>query len=288
MDTRPDAAPILENLAETHRSIVNTWECDENAHLNVQFYFKRFDEAARFFAAAHGGALDGAAPRVRHVRFHAELHVGATTRTLSGTIADGPFRGHVVHLLENLETGALAATALDTPSVTDDAHAVPAAAVARALPRGVEPEPALAMSGEAMLATGGLIAIRSIALPGECDAAGRLTEQFYVARFTDAAPHVWEHGGVTIQWLRQHNYGRVALEMKLTHHESARAGDGLVLYARPAAFSGKTFMMRHEMKRLSDGAPLVTVEVVAVILDLETRKTVALPATLGPDATDGR
>ncbi|MEQ9573278.1 MAG: hypothetical protein RLN95_14560, partial [Nitratireductor sp.] len=57
-------------------------------------------------------------------------------------------------------------------------------------------------------------------------------------------------------------------------------------YAHPAAFSGKTFRLRHEMKRLSDGAPLVTGEVVAVVLDLATRKTVALPATLCAGATD--
>ncbi|PSM17351.1 thioesterase family protein [Nitratireductor sp. StC3] len=287
MDTTAETAPTPAELAETHRAFVNTWECDENAHLNVQFYFKRIDEAARFFAATHGGALDGALPHVRHVRFHAELHVGAITRILSGTIADGPFRGYVVHLLENLETGALAATALDTPNGADGTRAVPAAAVARALPRGVEPEPAVPMPGEAVLAANGLIASRSIALPGECDAAGRLTEQFYVARFTDAAPHVWEQGGVTIRWLRRHNYGRVALEMKITHHQAARAGDGLLLYARPSAFSGKTFRLRHEMKRLSDGASLVTGEVVAVVLDLQTRKSVALPATLDTDSACG-
>ena len=32
---------------ETQRAFVNTWECDENDHLNVQFYWKRFGDAAQ-------------------------------------------------------------------------------------------------------------------------------------------------------------------------------------------------------------------------------------------------
>ncbi|QDZ00687.1 acyl-ACP thioesterase [Nitratireductor mangrovi] len=272
----------MNGAVESHRSFINTWECDENAHLNVQFYLKRFDEAARVFAFQQAGRpLDDALPRVRHVRYHAELFAGATTRTVSGTIADGPYQRHVVHRLFNLESGKLAATALDTPLPGFRGCAVNAADVERALPRGVEPAPATPMTAEEVLSAGGLCTSRSIALPGECDAAGALTEQFYVGRFTDAAPHVWEQGGVGIAWLTQNGLGRVALEMKITHHQPARAGDGLMLYSLPSAFSGKTFHLRHEMKRMADGAPLVTGEIIAVILDLKTRKTVPLPETAG-------
>ena len=34
---------------ETLKSYVNTWECDENDHLNVQFYFRFFEDAAGHF-----------------------------------------------------------------------------------------------------------------------------------------------------------------------------------------------------------------------------------------------
>lgn len=274
----------MAGLTETHRSFVNTWECDENAHMNVQFYFKRFDEAARFLSSAHGGAMDGPLPATRHVRFHAELPAAATTRILSGVIGDGPFVGHVVHVLENMETGMLSATALDAPSGLA-APGVAAGEVERALPRGLGAAPASPLSGEEVLARGGLLANRSIAQPAECDAGGHLLEQFHVARFTDAAPHVWEQGGVGIDWLRAMNHGRVALEMKITHHQPARAGDGLLLYSRPAPLSAKTFLLYHELKRLSDGAPIVTGEVVAVVMNLATRKTVPLPDTAGGRGT---
>ena len=42
------------SAVETLFSFVNRWECDENDHLNVQFYFSRFDEADRQFRLVTG------------------------------------------------------------------------------------------------------------------------------------------------------------------------------------------------------------------------------------------
>jgi acyl-CoA thioester hydrolase len=59
---------------ETLFSFVNCWECDENDHLNVQFYLARFEEADRQFRLLSGlsDALAGAR-RARHLRYHEEL-----------------------------------------------------------------------------------------------------------------------------------------------------------------------------------------------------------------------
>ncbi len=269
----------MSSFAESHRSFVNTWECDDNAHLNVQFYLKRFDEAARLFSGMCGGRIDGPLPRTRHVRFHAELHAGSTTRTRSAVIANGDFEGFGVHLMEDPVTGKLAASALDSPAGSlEPAFSVDADAVQAAMPRGVETSPATPVSGREILAGGGLVAHRSIVAPADCDAAGGMLEQSYVGRFTDGAPHVWEHAGVGIALLRARNLGRVALEMKITHHMAARPGDGLVLYSLPARSGGKTINLRHELVRFGDEAPVVTGEVVAIVLDLSTRKTVPLPS----------
>ncbi len=274
-----EGASGVAPFAETHRSFVNTWECDDNAHLNVQFYFKRFDEAARFFAGMRGGRIDGPLPRTRHVRYHSELHAGAITRTRSGVIANGPFEGHIVHLIDNLVTGKLAASAIDAPGeISSHDFLVPAEAVQNAIPRGVDAVPATPMTGEEMLARGGLISQRTIVAPAECDAAGDFMEQLYVGRFTDAAPHVWEQAGVGIALIQERKLGRGAREMKITHHTPARAGEGLVLYSLPSRSGGKTLYLRHELVRLGDEEPLVTGEVVAVLLDLATRRTVAMPS----------
>lgn len=268
----------LHDLVETHRSFVNTWECDENAHMNVQFYLKRFDEAARFFDMLSAGAAhDGPLPRDRHVRYHAELVAAATTLVRSAAIEDGPYAGRVVHFLEHAETGVLAATAIDAPSGLRHESRIGAAHVERALPRSAPSEPLRAFAPDRILARGGIVSNRSIVGSGECDARARMVEQCYVARLSDGAPHGWKCAGVDVEWLRERNLGRVAVEMKITHHAPAMAGDPLVLYTAPARAGEKTVKLRHEMVRASDGEAIASAEVVALILDLKKRKSIALP-----------
>ena len=267
----------MTDLLETHRSFVNTWECDENAHLNVQFYLKRFDEAAHFFDALSGGAgHDAPLPVSRHVRYRAELLSGQTTRVRSAVIADGPAAGWVLHLLDDPMSGTLCATAIDAPSGVEYRHRVTAEEAREALPRSIDLPPQMPLARERILEFGGLMAHRAIVPPAWCDAAGRMVEQHYVGMMSDAAPHVWDAAGVSIGWLKSKNYGRVAVEMKITHHRPIHAGDALELYSAPTAIEGKTVRLRHEILRL-DGEAVATSEVIALVIDLASRKSVPMP-----------
>ena len=263
-------------LIETHRSFVNTWECDENAHMNVQFYFKRFDEAARFFALAHGGDHLAGLPPVRHVRYHSELAAAQSTVIRSGIIGTGPLAGWVMHRMEEATTGRLAATAVEGPgapvsdALADEAETLPA------LPRSIDPNLRPGKNEAEMLAAGGLVAHRCIVTQGECDAKGRLTQQFHIARFTDGAPHLWDQSGISTNWLMQNGLGRVAVEMQIRHHNTAMAGDALILVSRTEAGKGKTIRLHHEIIRATDKAPIASGEVVGLVMDLKTRKSVRL------------
>lgn len=269
---------FVSGFLETHRSFVNTWECDDNAHMNVQFYFKRFDEAARFFAGMNGGDMAGALPRTRHVRYHAELHAGGIARMRSAIVADGRFSGYAVHILEDIENGRIAATALDAPAGFQAAgRRIHERDIELAAPKGIDPSPAEPMRPDEMLALGGFVSSRTIVQPMQCDVAGELLAQNFVGRLSDAAAHVWEETGIGIAKLRELGYGRVALEMKLTHHRPAKAGDALLIHSRAIHTGGKALQLHHEITRNSDGAPVATGQVVAVILDLKTRKSVAMP-----------
>ena len=271
----------MTGFLETHRSFVNTWECDDNAHMNVQFYFKRFDEAARFFAGMNGDHMGGPLPRTRHVRYHAELHAGGIARMRSAIVADGRFCGHAVHVLDDVENGRIAATALDAPTGFEVAgQQVSERDIALALPKGIDPSPAAPMRPVDVLSLGGFVSSRTIVQPMQCDVAGELLAQGFVGRLSDAAAHTWEMAGVGIARLRELGYGRVALEMKLTHHQPAKAGEALLIHSRAIPTGGKALQLHHEITRFSDGAPVATAQVVAVILDLKTRKSVAMP--LGP------
>lgn len=266
----------MSQLIETHRSFVNTWECDENVHMNVQFYMKRFDEAARFFALAHGGDHLAGLPPVRHVRYHSELAAAQSAVIRSGVIAEGPLAGRVVHRMEENATGRLCATALDGPGAPDSTAIADEAEAAPALPRSIDPAPRPGRTLEEMLAAGGLIVHRCILTPAECDAKGRLTQQFHIARFTDGAPHVWDHAGISTRWLNAKGLGRVAVEMQIRHHNPAMAGDALILVSRAETGEGKTIRLHHELIRATDGMPVASGEVVGLVMDLATRKSVKL------------
>lgn len=267
----------LTDLIETHRSFVNTWECDENDHLNVQFYLRHFDIAARFFDAVSAGAgHEGPLPRTRHVRYRAELRAGATVRVRSAEILDGPAAGHVAHFLEDAVTGALSATALDSPTGARHRDGVTELRAAEAMPRGIGLAPETPLSAGAIAGLGGLAASRAIVGWDWCGKDGTMREQFHVTMMSDAAAQVWNTAGVGQDWLEANGYGRVAVEMKLTHHTPARVGDALVLQAALTALEGKTVHLRHEIARL-DGAPVATGLVVALLLDHRTRRSVPMP-----------
>lgn len=62
-------------LVESLKSFVNRWECDENDHMNVQFYWTKFQTAALHFRLAAGlDDLPETARSSRHVRYHSEVH----------------------------------------------------------------------------------------------------------------------------------------------------------------------------------------------------------------------
>ncbi|MCC2112198.1 MAG: thioesterase, partial [Hyphomicrobiales bacterium] len=99
---------------ETARNFVNTWDCDENNHLNVQSYVGEFAVAEAQFRAAAGIAADALGlRRVRHVRYHRELVAGDYIDVESHFVVGGPHPAAIVHVMTEHTTGDLAATAID-------------------------------------------------------------------------------------------------------------------------------------------------------------------------------
>lgn len=260
------------DFIETHRSFVNTWECDENGHMNVQFYLRRFDEAARFMALSEGSGTDGALPALRSIRYHGELHAADITTIRTARVGAGELTGSLVHLMEDAATGALCATALDLPR-EPRAVASGVELPAPAAPRSYSAEPARPISAADLLARGGLVTHRRILQPADCDLRGEMLAQTYLSIGSDAAPHVWQHSGYGSAGLIRNGYGRIAVEMRLTHHRPGQAGEAVTMVSAPAEITGRTIRLHHELVRAADHSPLATLEVVAMLLDLSTRKS---------------
>lgn len=267
---------------DTLFSFINRWECDENDHLNVQFYFSRFEEADRQFRMETGlsDALAGSR-RLRHVRFHRELLLGEAIVVRSFVAFDGPHMLTVVHEMLTDE-GHLAATAIDGYSTAESAvrelrrrfKAVEMAMPDHALPRGLSAGyPVIKTTPDALFNTGAKIVNRSTVTARNLGPDGRADDELALARFTEGAPHVWNMTPMTSAWLRERGLGRVAVEMKLCWFGPLKAGDPLIVISGPVAASKSAFTFRHHLFETRASRLAAVCEVVALTMDLTTRKS---------------
>ena len=272
-------------MIETARGFVNSWECDENRHMNVQFYLRRFETASAIFAALAGtGLSDASMVKTRHVRYHRELIEADCIRTVSGTVTDGPFSGRVLHAIYHTGNGALCATALDElvsqeiAARLGELSAADADITALASPRGLDDGDIEAAGYDAMLASGEAVtSFRHVLGPADCDRDGNILSSTFISCFTDGAPHAWDLTGLTSTWLQGQNFGRVAVELKLQRCAEACPGDILELVSWAGDIQEKTFRISHVVRNMVTREVLALGQVRNVVLDLETRRVVKLP-----------
>ena len=264
-------APETTDVTETLVSAINSWDCDENDHLNVQGYFGLFDAAARHFRAITGkGDPTGSEHVVRHVRYHSELRPAEPIK-IESHIANGPFGTTLVHRMIALKNRRLTATAIDGLGIPFDS--------ATPIPDDVQPK-GIALGLAALVRPDqkrATVTNRSIVSPWECGPDGRITDRFFIARFSDAAPHIWDYAGLTTTWLNAYNFGRVAVEIRLTPGDRLRAGDLVVVESEITAIGNRTFSLRHTVIEPKTEKIAAVGDAVALAMDLETRKAVAIP-----------
>jgi acyl-CoA thioester hydrolase len=274
-------------LQATLFSFVNRWECDENDHLNVQFYFSRFDEADRQFRLLCGlnETLVGAR-RVRHVRFHSELRTGDLITVHSSIAFDGPHMLTVIHELRDGATGELAATALD--GYEPNANSVKplrqrfkdyqTSMIAEAGPKGIPAGPANARTTLSGLeAKGARIIYRGTVLPRDLGIDGKADDRYALSCCTDGVAHVWQRTPMSHSYLTENGYGRVAVEMKLTWATPLKSGDMMLVISGFTGVGAKTFSMRHHLFESRTSRLVATLDVVALTMDLAKRSAVELP-----------
>ncbi|WP_040615805.1 thioesterase family protein [Roseibium sp. TrichSKD4] len=269
-------------------SFVNRWECDENDHLNVQFYFSRFEEADRQFRLSTGlsETLVGAR-RVRHVRYHKEMRCGDLITVSSYIAFDGPHMLTVIHQMHNATTDELTATAIDgyepnSSSVKalrtrfkDYNRPIPD----EATPRGLAPTPTQFRSSmDGLLQAGASICFKGTVLPRHIGTDQRADDGFALSCFTDGVAHIWEQTPMTHAYLTENGYGRVAAEMKLTWLSPLKVGDAVGVVSGVTSMGDKVFTLRHHLFETRTQRITAICDVVAMMMDLKTRKAVELPS----------
>lgn len=292
----------MQTMIEVARSSVQTWECDQMGHMNVQFYIEKATQGlaalgvkiglGRDFSATHGARLMA---RDHHVRFLREQHPGAPFFWRMGVLDVSQTEMRIYSEMVNSANGDIAASVTAVVELLGESDRLPrklpesAIAKARLLtidmpahgaPRGLEitpPRHAPRLSdAEAM----GMVATYM----GEvqetmCDGQGYLLTRHYMGIVSDAIPNLLAatRGEDRSKTVGGNKTGGAALEYRFIYRRHPKIGDVCVLRSGLKAVSSKTYIWAHWLFDYESGACFATAEAVAIALDLTTRKAMAIP-----------
>ncbi len=284
------------SLVETCRGFVNTWECDENDHYNVQFYFAKKSEADAHFRLRLGLSPSNAStnvvhvrPHQDHVRFHAELRAADTFTLRTGVVDLGESTMTVFHSMIGSDDGLAATFVSDWQNV--DAHSgkpvpwlkesreraerhlvdLPDYAKRRSADRRAPfPDPTLDDLKERDLLT----VYRGLVVPSDCDATGKMMPRYYISRSSDGAGHFWNAFGFDSRDLFEQNRGTVVVEYLLTYCRPFKAGDAITTQSFVRSIGDKTTSFTHLLFNADTGRMGAIADVTAVLLDQTRRKVI--------------
>lgn len=287
-------ARAMTDLISTARGCVNTWQCDENNHLNVQYFPSFAWDGARHLKAALGlgpRALAASGLKVRtvedHIRYHRELFAADAFEVASGPVEIGESTLVAYHEIRNLLDGGVAGTvrqvtrcvdasgepapwpsafrtAAETKRVTPPANAQPRTA------GSLGPLPDITLDRAAQA---GLVAItQGVVQPAECDADGMMLPRFYFGRYSDGAPGFWQAMGFDRARMRDREQGTVVLELRNEIRRPLPPGALTVVMSGILAATDKTMHIAHFLFDADSGELAAVADGVGVLFDQRIRK----------------
>ena len=277
----------------------NAWECDELGHLNVRAYMAKAMAAAGALADRLGmpyaftsRATATLLMRETHLRYHAEVRPGAPLKIEGGVEAACDETLDAVFVMTNAASGALAATVRVRFDHVDPKTARRFAFATRtrdaldrwrvetpdaARPRGVGSGGGAAFS----LAEAVTIGLERSGLgrigPEDCDLFGRMRPEMAIGKVSDSVVHF--SSGLPEQWRDHADHGRpkrasAVLEMRVLMRRYPGAGAGFELRSGLTAADAKVRRLVHWACDARTGEALWSMEGVACMMDLETRRLV--------------
>lgn len=283
----------MSELRPTYATAVNTWQCDENDHLNVQFYTEFGHEASAHLLTSLGlgrraQAKAGLSVRATsdHIRYLREFRVVEPVAVRSAPVEVGERHLVAYHEVRNSADDALASTIVrriecDGPWPAPFRAAAQAAKTelpAAARPRGISgaplPEPSLDEARRA-----GLIEVgRSLVKPFECDERGEMLPRHQTGRYSDGAPIVWNTIGFDRAAMAQRQEGSVVVEMMQYYRRPLSPGDAAIVMSGLAGHSDKIIKLAHFLFDAETGTVAACAEAVGVKFDQKVRKVMTFSA----------
>ncbi len=125
--------------------------------------------------------------------------------------------------------------------------------------------------------TTGQLTYKGAVYPWHCDHMGHMNVMWYVGKFDEATWSYFASLGLTPAKLRDNARGMAALEQNLTYKREVLPGDTLEIYTSTVEIKDKTVRFNHEMIDCETGEIVSICELLAVHMDANARKAIALP-----------
>ena len=274
-------------LVPTFTTAVNTWQCDENDHLNVQYYTEFGHEASahllhRLGLGPRAQRRAGLTLHVRddHIRYLREFRAVDSVEVRSAPVEISERGITLYHEVRNSTDGTVASTirrriesdapwpAVFRKSVEGAAIALPANGRPRSVGTLALPELTLADAAKV-----GLIDIgRTVVKPAECDERGEFLPRHQCGRYSDGAPFLWNHLGFDRMAMQERGEGSVVVEMLSYYRRPLKAGDLVVAMSGLADFSDKVLKFTHFLFEAESGTLAACAEAVGMKFDQKVRK----------------
>jgi len=281
------------DLVPTFATAVNTWQCDENDHLNVQYYTEFGHEASAHLLHRLGfgpRAQRAANATVRtsydHIRYLREFRVIDSVEVRSGPIEVSEHELTIYHEIRNPADGTVASTirrriVSDEPwpaEMRERAEKAKVALPANAKPRSVGTLALPDLSLAQATATGLIDVGRTVVKAGECDERGDFLPRHQFGRYSDGAPWLWNHLGFDRTAMQERQEGSVVVEMLNHYRRPLHAGDLIVVMSGLADFSDKVLKFAHFLFEAETGKLAACAEAVGMKFDQKIRKIMTFSA----------
>ena len=129
-----------------------------------------------------------------------------------------------------------------------------------------------------------LLTYRGTVYPSQCDHMGHMNVAWYVAKFDEATWHLFAAIGLTPARLRDENIGMAGVEQHIEYKRELYPGDVVTVSSKILEVKEKAIRFVHEMKNDATGEVAARTVLVAVHLDLGTRRARALPTDVRDQA----
>ena len=103
------------------------------------------------------------------------------------------------------------------------------------------------------------------------------SSQFKIGCVSDAATHLFTYCGADFNWRNEYDIGSAALDYSVRYFKDAPLGMAVSMHTNFTKIGNKSLKFIHHMVDDSTGDVIMDIEIVAVLFDLQKRKSIVVP-----------